>query len=780
MSPSAALGRAARPFGRWGALVVLVALAAPAAGDEPGGKEAKRPSFEELLARHQGLTYEGLRAKLSLRESVGELSFDPERIKHYDRVRDKLQLTDAERALYRKNEFVVVEQHPELSFASAYYQIYTQDLPVLVTCDSILHAMHRSYDQLIIDLELNLFADTLDELLRDCHTLLARKAARNQYAALAPCYRDVDLYLTVARSLLAGAGAPAQADPPARFSMDLEKDEWKGLPPISSALNQNRKVLERLWDIQSLVLQLPPPRGQPTAIYGGARFVDYSQFRPRGHYLERTALRRYFRCLMWLSRPDCGWNVLPVPPGDGVICDSDRELRDAVLLVELLRETDNLTRLRAMDNTLAFLVGTSDNLTVFGLLDLLKEQGARNLDDLADGEKLTALKTALEKSAAARQAIRSQVLISDETSLRKVPPPALFQLFGQRYTLDSFVLSQVVFDAIIYNGQKQRRMMPQGLDVMAALGNDAAVPLLKEELEHWHYSGNLQACRDLVTGQEPAFWKANLYNVWLDCLRSLAELPTGKHFPEALRTHAWRLKQLQAQHASWAELRHDTILYAKQSFTSYPMCEYPAGYVEPYPHFYAGVGYFAQEARRRLEGVPYTSRNPQRQQLLTALKQNHAHFLRRMAQVLTQLEALAHKELEAAPFTAAETAFLKKLIDRRGRGSGAPQYDGWYCDLYYYRNQASEWKPTVVDVHTDPDSEAVLEAGVGSVDVCVVAVDNENDRMAYAGPVFTYYEFRQPAAQRLTDPEWQQRIVKKQLPARPAWVETFHGPVRRR
>jgi hypothetical protein len=783
MSRSPALGRAIRTLGPWGgpAVVVLVLLTLPAAGAEPSGKAGEKLSFEGLLARHQNLTYEGLLAKLGPpRDYVRGLSFDPEQVKHFGRVRDKLSLTDAERAQYRTNGFVVIDQNHDQSFAAAYYQLYTQDLPVLVTCDSVLHALHRSYDQILTNLEMELFAGTLAEMLEECHTALARKAARNQRAELTACYCDVDLYLTVARNLLAGAGAPAK-DTSLHPLAFREQDEWNGELRIHSQLGQDREVLDRLKDVQSLVLQLPPPRGQPTAIYGGARFVDYSQFRPRGHYLEQPPLRRYFRCLMWLGRADCGWNVLPVHPGDGVVTDSDRELRDAILLSDLFRETNNLPRLRAMDDALTFLVGKSDNLSVFGLLDLLKEQGLRTVDDVTDGRALAALKTAIEKSAAARQAIRSQVLVSDPDSLRKVPPPALFQLFGQRFALDSFVLSQVVFDAIIYNGRKQRRMMPQGLDVMAALGNDAAVALLKNDLERWNYSGNLQACRDLVGGYEPEFWKANLYNLWLDCLRSLDEPPpTGKHLPEAMRTYAWRLKQLQAQHASWAELRHDTILYAKQSFTAYPLCEYPAGYVEPYPQFYAGVAYFAMEAGRRLEGVAYTSKDPQRQQRLTALKQGHGRFFRGMADVMTQLETLARKELEAAPFTAAEHAFLKKVIDRRGGGSGPPQYDGWYCDLYYYRNQASEWKPTVVDVHTDPESETVLEAGVAGVDLCVVAVDSENDRAAYAGPVFSYYEFRQPAAQRLTDPEWQALIRGKHLPARPAWVETFHSPARRR
>ena len=36
----------------------------------------------------------------------------------------------------------------------------------------------------------------------------------------------------------------------------------------------------------------------------------------------------------------------------------------------------------------------------------------------------------------------------------------------------------------------------------------------------------------------------------------------------------------------WTQLRHDTILYIKQSMTGVPSCSYPAGYVEPVPLFW--------------------------------------------------------------------------------------------------------------------------------------------------------------------------------------------------
>ena len=144
-------------------------------------------------------------------------------------------------------------------------------------------------------------------------------------------------------------------------------------------------------------------------------------------------------------------------------------------------------------------------------------------------------------------------------------PPALFQLFGQRYIIDSFVLSKVVYDSILFKGEKMQRMMPQGLDVMCALGNQETIPLLADDLTRFQYSANLKASQDFVERHQAEFWEANLYNIWLDALRTLDDDHSDEqHFPQAMLTHAWQMKQLQTQLASWSETtaQHRTLCQA--------------------------------------------------------------------------------------------------------------------------------------------------------------------------------------------------------------------------
>lgn len=729
----------------------------------------REQQFDDLLSKYPDLTLQQLSAQTPKRDYVERLSFDPATIKFYDEAVERLQLTDREQEMLRSQGLVSVDHDQRYSFGSLYHAVYSSDLPVLVTTDSILHAMHRTYDDILMEMEQTFFTAALEDVLSACHEEVAARAPR--IGKVAANYRDVDLYLTVARNLLRGAGAPEGG----RIHPAL--DAWDGNLLIPSKFGQDQEVKEILDLIQSLIMQ-DPLSDQFTQIYGGERPIDYSQFQPRGHYSKTTDLKRYFRTMMWLGRADTGWNILPPDPESGIVSDTPRELRNAVLLTQLLKSTGAIERLRQMSDVVDFMVGKSDDLTVFQMQELLERQGIGDVGDIVSNRPVVAFQKALLDGELGAQRIRSQVVLSSPYDRHQVPPPSTFQLFGQRFAVDSFVLSKVVYDSIIFKGEKVRRKMPTGLDVMFALRNDGVLPLLEKELVEFPYASNLKASQEFVGQYQPEFWRENLYNIWLDSLRTLAaDLTIERNLPEAMRTEAWQRKQLQSQLASWSELRHNTVLYAKQSYTAKERCEYPAGYVEPYPETYAGIKFFAEEAARRIEATDFD----QAGHGFADIKHRQVEFLKQMAETLDRLEVLARKELAAEPFTADDELWLKKVIDIRGGGSGMPTYSGWYCQLFYGGgHRSAEWDPTIVDVHTDPDSESVLEQGVGNCNFLVVAIDNEDDRMIYVGPAYSYYEFHQPAERRLTDEQWKQMLVSGKSPQRPAWTDAFQAPKMKR
>ena len=67
----------------------------------------------------------------------------------------------------------------------------------------------------------------------------------------------------------------------------------------------------------------------------------------------------------------------------------------------------------------------------------------------------------------------------------------------------------------------------------------------------------------------------------------------------------------------------------------------------------------------------------------------------------------------------------------------------------------------------------VLEEGVGYVDLMVVAYKVPDGRILIgAGPVMSYYEFKQPMQSRLTDEQWRD-MLQSNPPERPEWYDKF-------
>ena len=82
------------------------------------------------------------------------------------------------------------------------------------------------------------------------------------------------------------------------------------------------------------------------------------------------------------------------------------------------------------------------------------------------------------------------------------------------------------------------------------------------------YAHNLTAVAATFDRLSPAAWEDSIYTRWLAALRTLSAPTTDARFPQAMRTRAWAMRTLNTQLASYTELKHDTVLYAKQPYSS--------------------------------------------------------------------------------------------------------------------------------------------------------------------------------------------------------------------
>lgn len=689
----------------------------------PQDLAARAPAFATTRARVQGAKYL-------------ERILKP---KSHERPNPQLALDAAERALLEKQGFVVSQRLGALSHAALMHTIYEHDQPLFVSADAVLHAWHMGYDAMLEELESTWITDALDLVLAGmaARTGEARQAARG--AALEDAVVDADLFIAVARSLLSG---------------ELVR-------PTVASTSEVERLLKAI---------LAEERANVT-LFGRERQEDFSHMRPRGHYDRSDVLRRYFRAMVWLGRTE-----LEVAGADG----APRELAAAIVLHDLLVSSGTLEQWRQIDRLIQTFVGRSDSMTppdVGALLAMGGYASAREVKTAADLDKLTML---VRDTKLGAQQINSQLRHSDPNAPERVELPRAFCFMGQRFTVDSWVLGQLVFDRIVVDGKKVERTIPSGVDVaFAAFGNDNVVDLLADRIEHGTvkrrdglpFQKNLLAARQVVDARSPDEWDGTLYDVWLSALRGLSQPTVGKEFPSVMRSRAWSRRVLQGQLASWAELRHDTILYVKQSHGMGAVCEYPTGFVELAPRFWERMERGTKLASKLIQETPYPAK-------LEGTKRHQLEYFEHFHQTVTTLRAIAARELAATPLSASQERFLKGAVEiaRSGVCGAPPQWDGWYIKLFYRgQKEALKFDALVADVHTSPD-DGVLHVGTGVAALMVVVIDRGGDTMAFAGPVSSYYETMPPGGKRLTDREWKAALAAGENPPPPEWTEGWFVP----
>ena len=80
----------------------------------------------------------------------------------------------------------------------------------------------------------------------------------------------------------------------------------------------------------------------------------------------------------------------------------------------------------------------------------------------------------------------------------------------------------------------------------------------------------------------------------------------------------------------------------------------------------------------------------------------------------------------------------------------------------------------VTDVHTDNNSQMVLQEGVGTPFLIQVKIRTGNIITVFKGGTLSYYEIKQPMRNRLTDEQWQKRIASKRNHLTPPeWLDAI-------
>jgi hypothetical protein len=446
-----------------------------------------------------------------------------------------------------------------------------------------------------------------------------------------------------------------------------------------------------------------------------------------------------------------------------------RHARLAYLLSHLMRAGGASDQYNRIDKTIEALVGVSDSMNVIELLDVADFANVGSVEDLTMQGKLDAFVAAALKSGAGEQRINSAFLAADPTltSDEFTPIPPMFYFMGQRFIVDSYVFVNVVYDRV----KDPDRFMPSPLDTWFVLGNQETVPLLADELDTYQYQSNLAALNYLVSDYDDSFWRQNFYNAQLSALMTLDDDVTSDTYPTVMHSRTWQHRMLNTQLASWAHLRHDTLLYAKPSYDM-AGCDYPDAWVDAYPAFFAAIADISELTSASLSSLNIFDMSVETEENSfdgSALE----YYFTRLGEVSLMLKDIADAELQRAALSTAQLEFVNQMLTSESE-CGAPPYSGWYANIIYKLKEENidSFDPTIADVHTSTNTEQVLHVATGYPNLMVLSVATDCQLRAYAGPVLSYHEVVTNTFERLDDETWKAELKGGQE-SRPTWTGSF-------
>ena len=618
----------------------------------------------------------------------------------------------AQRDFLSKNGFVVSPTQTK-QFYELYEETRYANVPVYITTDSSLHVYHLVFDKMLRDLERQKLYPTLKKLNALLVSAAEKQVAAARGTALEGDTLTVLAYLAVAQKL---------ADPQARVPSSV-------VAKVAAEL----KLIEAQRGIS------------PSSLFKFEE--DYSQYIPRGHYTRGEVLKNYFKSMMWYGRINFR-------------LQEDPETRQALLLTRIIGSSVEIAKLWAtLYDPTAFIVGKSDDLDFTQYAAVVKNVYGANpaFASLADPAKLAQFRTAARALPAPKI---NSVVLSVVRDVDKKAASKGWRMMGQRFVLDGFIFENLIYRTV---GTDQKpRLLPKGLDVFAALGSAEAYSILKGlgETNYANYDSQLEKLKKSLGTLSSSDWNETLYAGWLNMLRAVTA-PRDKTYPTFMRSSAWAKKDLHTALGSYTELKHDTLLYAKQIMAEMGSGEpekLPQGYVEPIPEVYARLKALAARTKAGLKSYG----------LLTESISTNLSSLEDMAGFLEKISKLelAGKTPSADDFERIHYygGWLEELTLASADNDG-----GEGMSIFNEDKQAA----VVADIATDPNGR-VLEQGTGRIFEIFAVVPNAKGKLQVArGGTFSYYEFTVPLAGRLTDSAWHKLLEGGKAPAQPTWTKSF-------
>ena len=651
-------------------------------------------------------------------EELMELNFKPEgggRV-NMENVMNPALIDSMDVRLYEhlgQNGFSIVPaQHLQL------FHIYEQndyhEFPAFVTTDLYLQLYHLYFDCMLREVEEHHLDSLVDLLCQEGHRYMTSIAQSEnpQVAAAAQWLSD---YFAVALTL--------NETHPVAISNDLARREVKNVMDGEDATSEFLG-------------------------YTDTKF-GYSLFKPRGHYTRTKGLGRYFRTMMWLQ-------TVPFRT------DDESQMQRAVLLSQWLSQDARAQQLyKNITEPMDYLMGLPDNVSIPQVAEQAQAEGVMTAGDISDAPRMQAVRQRIEALAEQQTRIKPKFSRSGQYKINLMP---------QRYQPDAEVLQEMVD----YETEPTKRDVPKGLDVFAAIGVAPAERILIEELnEPSRWEGYVPTLERMKQRMDSIDWNGNAAVEWISALKTVTEKPQDA--PYFMLTSEWDRKSLNAALASWTELKHDAILYAKQPSGlecggGGPPPPVVKGYVEPNVAFWT----------KAVNALNATSECLKRYGLMTQKVETgcerlteEAEFLLSVSEKELRGETLREEEYDQLRHIGATFEYISLDLLRDA------EHELWDWEAI----QGPDRKVALVaDVYTanadNNPNKSILYEAVGDADEIYVIVEIGGRLYMTRGAVFSYREFQRSVNDsRLNDEEWQQYLESHPREGVPEWMTPVIVPL---
>lgn len=625
------------------------------------------------------------------------------------------KFTEKQKEMLLKNGFVITKpknlkdneymEEPWNYEFDQIHQIYEdneyQYLASFVTTDSVTHIFHIFYDGFLRNLE-------KDELYPKSIDLNKKLLAEN-----------ISLYNELQNERLKDLQIKNIAF--IASGLKLLGEEPENLPEEAKTL-----LDEEMKNVSQ--------EGVTKSVISG-RDVDFSQLKPRGHYTRSEELKKYFSGTMYFGQ------VGLFIENDGKP-DEDSILQGLLLTHSIYKNPEILKTWEDLVEPIDFLVESADDLsireyarTLYGVYG--KDFDINKLDD--------------EKN-----------LSSAYKVLSEYPDPQVagfmgksFRFMPQRAVMDSVLMQNVV--DIARDDKPSDRPIYSGLDLMTAFGNEKALEIQKEDPynSHWDkYKERTEENISTVKKMEDLDWQKNMYRGWLWMLKSYDQ-KFGEGYPMFMRNDAWERKDLVSALGSFAELKHDTVLYGKAVMAEMGGggdVEIPKSYVEPNVELYEKLNWLLE----------FTKVNLKDRQMLS---EKYEEKINNFQDMVVKFRDFSIKELQNEPLTGEEISYLlyiggemESLMVDFVESSDENQISNWY----EIENATDRRMPVVVDLMRVVENsvglpkDEIFSIGTGKPMEIFVIYPHEGKLYMGRGATFSYYEFLNK--ERLTDEDWQKMV----------------------